>query len=141
MAILLNTTPATEAEVRRLLAARDREAAVKLLLPAVESALSGAKPAARPVAADPEEGFREPEVLETDHGRRHPDQPPLLRGAISREFLHDDPGLRPIVSPEEFAELTAEIGRIVIKSAPADVRPLPPEALTREGIYEDEPSR
>lgn len=45
----------------------------------------------------------------------------------------------PQLSHEEFARVTAELIRIFNAALPPDAKPLPPEALTREGIYGDHP--
>jgi hypothetical protein len=43
------------------------------------------------------------------------------------------------LSYEEFRRLGDELIRVFTESLPPDAKPLPPEALTREGIYGDHP--
>ena len=90
MALLLPTTAETEAEARRLLAARDRDGAVKLLLPAVETALGGAEPATELIAADDDGWIRELEELTDETDDRFPDRSALPAEAFTRECIYED---------------------------------------------------
>jgi len=45
----------------------------------------------------------------------------------------------PQLPPEEFQRLGDELVKVFTAGCAPDARPLPPEALTREGIYGDHP--
>ncbi len=47
--------------------------------------------------------------------------------------------LPPQLPPEEFERVADELARVFTAGCAPDAKPLPPEALTREGIYGDHP--